>query len=97
MINDINVAALHESYKRLSELVGVAGMQKVYAEYRGTQVQYPMRLYDRNAVSQLIRKNYDGTNLKELSQYYGYSQRWMKEQLKKNVMLSPLIHALPHG
>lgn len=54
----VKIAALHQSYKRLSELIGVEAMQKVYDEFRGTQVQYPMR-------------------------FYGYSQRWMKEQLKK--------------
>ncbi|WP_057874035.1 Mor transcription activator family protein [Loigolactobacillus rennini] len=79
----VKIAALHQSYKRLSELIGVEAMQKVYDEFRGTQVQYPMRLYDRQAVSKLIREEYTGNNLKELSRFYGYSQRWMKEQLKK--------------
>lgn len=77
------MAALHQSYKRLSELIGVDAMLKVYNEYRGTQFQYPMRLYDRIAVSKLVDEEYNGTNLKELSRQYGYSQRWMKAQLNK--------------
>nr|WP_283777568.1 Mor transcription activator family protein [Loigolactobacillus coryniformis] len=83
MVEKIKVIALHQSYKRLSELIGVEAMLKIYNEYRGTQFQYPMRLYDREEVSKLVRKEYDGTNLKELSQKYGYSQRWMKAQLNK--------------
>ncbi|MFD0896514.1 Mor transcription activator family protein [Loigolactobacillus binensis] len=84
MADKIKVTALHQSYKRLSEIIGVDAMLKVYNEYRGTQFQYPMRLYDREAVSKLICKEYDGSNLRELSQRYGYSQRWMKAQLNKN-------------
>ncbi|MBP3911939.1 MAG: hypothetical protein J6D39_10580 [Niameybacter sp.] len=29
-----------------------------------------------------VKKEYDGTNLKELSRRYGYSERWIRQMIK---------------
>ena len=54
-------------------------MLKIYNEYRGTQVNLPMKLYDREKSQATIIKEYPRLSLKELSDKYGYSQRWIKK------------------
>ena len=73
---------LHPFYKTLYDLVGQENMLKIYDEYRGMQISVPMKLYDRNLAAEKIRKEYDGTNLAELTKRYGYSQRWGSNLIK---------------
>lgn len=50
--------------------------------YKGLQVTFPKRLYSREYVREKVKKEYDGTNLKELSRRYGYSERWIRQMIK---------------
>lgn len=50
--------------------------------YKGLQVTFPKRLYSREYVQEKVKKEYDGTNLKELSRRYGYSERWIRQMIK---------------
>ena len=50
--------------------------------YKGLQVTFPKRLYSREYVQEKVKKEYDGTNLKELSRRYGYSERWIRQIIK---------------
>ena len=50
--------------------------------YKGLQVTFPKRLYSREYVQDKVKKEYDGTNLKELSRRYGYSERWIRQMIK---------------
>ncbi|MBS5799532.1 MAG: Mor transcription activator family protein [Clostridiales bacterium] len=50
--------------------------------YKGLQVTFPKRLYCREYVREKVKKEYDGTNLKELSRRYGYSERWIRQMIK---------------
>lgn len=50
--------------------------------YKGLQVTFPKRLYSREYVQEKVKKEYDGTNLKQLSRRYGYSERWIRQMIK---------------
>lgn len=78
-MDKIDKALLHSTYKRLDEIVGEEGMLKLFEEYRGQQINFPMRIYDRDKVANKVRSNYTGENLTELSKLYHYSDRWMKK------------------
>ncbi|WP_125767212.1 Mor transcription activator family protein [Lapidilactobacillus wuchangensis] len=84
MQDDIDVSALHPTYQQLYDLVGKETMLQLYDELKGQQVSFPMRLYDSNKVEQIVQREYNGANLKELTQKYGYSQRWMKRLIKND-------------
>jgi len=81
---EIQYDVLHPSYKTLYDLVGEDNMVKIYREFRGTQLELPMKLYDRNELKEYLGKiSVDKPDVKKLSHTYGYSQRWIKKALGK--------------
>ncbi|KRN28226.1 hypothetical protein IV38_GL001680 [Lactobacillus selangorensis] len=74
---------LQESYAQIYDLLGEEAMQKVFELYRGRQISFPMRLYDRNKVMHRILKEYNGHNISELTHKYNYSQRWIRQVINK--------------
>lgn len=80
----IRYEVLHPTYKALYDLVGEDNMMKVYHEFRGTQVQMPMKLYDRQTLEKYLGSISDKTiSIKDLSHIYGFSQRWIRKALFK--------------
>ena len=71
-------------YQELVELFGVQSVHKLYANYRGQQVVFPMRLYTREYVIQELFDRYDGTNLKALALEYGYTERYLRSLINTN-------------
>lgn len=79
----IDVVALQSIYKKLWELVGEKAMLSVFEYYRGGQILAPQHLYNREIARNQIIKYYDGTNQAELVRFYGYSERWTSDVLRK--------------
>ncbi len=69
----------------MAEIVGVEKTKLIYENFRGQQVTFPQRLYDREYVTGYVKDHYNGKNLKELSFQFGYSERRIREMLKENV------------
>ncbi|WP_137642387.1 Mor transcription activator family protein [Lactiplantibacillus modestisalitolerans] len=80
---EIEVATLHQFYRRLSELVGTEAMLKIYEQYKGTQLNVPVHLYDRELAAKRVLAEFDGQNQWELSRRYGYSQKWVYKVLRE--------------
>ena len=83
-IMDIDTDALQGVYKKLNELLGTDEMLKFYQEFRGTQLNLPMKLYDRNGTVAAIKDNYPQMSEKQLADKYGYSQRWVKRVISES-------------
>ena len=75
---------LNGIYEDLAAVMPLEYVLLLYQQYRGTQITFPKRLYDSDAMYELIREEYDGTNLKALSKKYGYSERWIRLILSNN-------------
>ena len=60
-------------YKDMVEVLGEEITLKIYENYRGQQVTFPMRLYSKSYILEYLNKNYNGKNLKELSRKLGKS------------------------
>ncbi|NLR31013.1 Mor transcription activator family protein [Levilactobacillus tujiorum] len=75
---------LQESYAQLYALVGEELMLKIFDLYRGQQVSFPMRLYNRDKVAQQIVAEYDGHNMAQLTRKYDYSQRWVRQMIQQS-------------
>lgn len=76
-------------YQDLVEMFGISFVHKLYTNYRGQQVVFPMRLYTKEYVVAELLKRYDGHNLKGLALEYGYTERYLhtllsEETKKKN-------------
>lgn len=80
---EIDVEALHSFYKELQNLIGLECMLKVHDHYKGSQLVIPSHLYDRKLAAAKITKLYDGHNSRELARKYGYSQKWVSDNLRK--------------
>lgn len=70
-------------YKDMVEILGEEITLKIYENYRGQQVTFPMRLYSKDYILEYLTKNYNGKNLKELSRKLGYTSNWLKQVINK--------------
>ena len=73
---------LNEIYAELSDLIGYENTIKVYEQYKGQQINFPVNLYDKTAVKEMIKEQYNGQNAKELARQYNYSERWVRMIVK---------------
>ena len=83
MKNKINTEALNTIYRELSELVGYENMQKIHNEYRGQQVTFPVEMYSREYIHNMIRKEFNGKKVNELAIKYSYNERSIRRILGK--------------
>ncbi|GEO73719.1 hypothetical protein FD30_GL001432 [Levilactobacillus namurensis DSM 19117] len=78
MDEKVDVTALHDFYRSLSELVGVEAMLAIYQQYKGMQMTIPSHLYDRQLAAEKVLMKYNGHNQQALAREYGYSQKWIQ-------------------
>lgn len=81
---DVDTDALQSLYKQLNDLLGTEEMLKFYHEFRGSQLNPPMKLYDRDGTIAAIQSHYPQLSTKELANKYGYSQRWVKRVISQH-------------
>ena len=70
-------------YKDMVEVLGHDITLKVYEQYRGQQVTFPMRMYSQEYVVEYQIKNYNGKNLKQMSRELGYTCNWLQKIINK--------------
>lgn len=70
-------------YQELSEILGEQVAKKLYQSFRGQQVVFPMRLYTRDYVKDVLSEQYNGHNLKVLAKEFGYTERYLRTLLKQ--------------
>lgn len=80
-VEEIN--ALNEVYKEMVDLIGYDNTMILYTYYKGQQITFPIKLFKPECIIEMVKKNYDGTNAKKLARTYGYSERWIKELVKR--------------
>ena len=76
-----DISGLNDVYRELCDLVGYENMLKLYKQHKGFQVNFPTRLYSKDYVREVLKKEYNGSNTKELARRLGYSERWIREPL----------------
>ena len=71
-------------YAEIATLLGMDAALKLHNRFRGTQVSFPVELLSREYVFAQIKKEYDGTNIRELATKYGYTEKWIRKIVKSN-------------
>ena len=66
-------------YKEIADKLGTDTAVAIHALFKGQQIQFPQRLYKKEAIYRYIKENYNGNNVRELSQEFGYSDRRIKQ------------------
>ena len=75
---------LNGAYAEIANLLGVEATLKLYNQYRGTQVSFPVEFISRDYIFSQIKQEYTGTNIRELATKYGYTEKWIRKILKNN-------------
>lgn len=75
---------LNGAYAEIAAILGVDAAQKLHNQYRGTQVSFPVELLSRKYIFSQIKKEYNGSNIKELATKYGYTEKWIRKIVKSN-------------
>lgn len=70
-------------YEEIATVIGEEETVKLYEKFRGQQITFPQRLYNTNYVSDYVKANYNGKNIRELARKFDYSERRVREFLKQ--------------
>lgn len=80
---------LNGIYESMSQLIGLDNVLKLYEHYRGSQVNFPTRLFSKEFVLQEALRLYDGTSesINIVATKYSYSERTVRKMLKQHLNL----------
>jgi len=70
-------------YKEICEKLGMDAAMEIYQMFRGQQITFPVRFLDPELVQKQVLQEYDGTNLRDLANRYGYSEKTVRRMLRK--------------
>ena len=72
-------------YNEISEAFGVDVAIQMYQTYKGMQISFPTRLFNPYYVKNQVPIEYDGKNIKQLAQKYGYSDKNIRRMVKESI------------
>jgi len=74
-------------YMEIANSVGTDTAIAIHKLFKGQQILFPQKLYNKTYVYNYIRQHYNGQNVRELSQEFGYSDRRIRQiisEISKN-------------
>lgn len=82
--NDKQNSSLNGVYEYFAELVGYDNAVKIYESFRGSQVNFPTKLFSKEFVVNEALKAYDGTteSINRIAIKYNYSERTLRKVIK---------------
>lgn len=77
--------SLNGVYGTICEIIGFENTVKLYNQMKGSQINFPTRLYSKEYVALEAEKTYDGSSdsLNKIATEYNYSERTIRKLLKK--------------
>lgn len=82
-----NSNTLNGVYETMSEIIGFDNVVKLYENFKGSQINFPTRLFPKEFVLQEALKSYDGTSesINLIATKYSYSERTIRKLLKNHL------------
>lgn len=82
-----NSNTLNGVYETMSEIIGFDNVVKLYESFKGSQINFPTRLFSKEFVLQEALKSYDGTSesINLIATKYSYSERTIRKLLKEHL------------
>lgn len=74
---------LNSVYKDIAEMLDIESARKIFEEYRGQQITFPVEFYSKRYIYAQIADEYNGSNIKQLATKYEYSERTIRRILKE--------------
>ena len=78
----------------MSEIIGFDNVVKLYENFKGSQINFPTRLFSKEFVLEEALKAYDGTSesINLIATKYSYSERTIRKLLKNHLQLWGLAY-----
>ncbi|MBC5998367.1 Mor transcription activator family protein [Romboutsia ilealis] len=70
-------------YAEMSEILGEEIVRIIYKNYKGQQINFPMKLHSNEYIEKYIIENYSKKSVREMSRELGYSDKWIQRLIKK--------------
>lgn len=80
----LEIENLASIYKEIACTTNVSTAVEMYNLFKGQQIIFPQRLYNKEFISAYVKENFNGHNIRELSQMFGYSDRRIRQILNQN-------------
>lgn len=82
---NLNAESFNAVYSELAGTVGLDATLKIYLKYKGQQISFPTKLFSNEYIEEQIIEEFDGRNYRSIAQKYDYSERWIREIVKKHL------------
>ena len=66
-------------YMEIANVAGAEAAITVHKLFKGQQILFPQKLYKKEYIYAYIKENYNGKNVRELAQKFGYSERRVRQ------------------
>lgn len=81
-----NLENLSEIYRDIAEIIGIENSYKIYKEFKGSTITLTKRFYSQEYIEkEMIDKYREGYSIRELARKFDYTERWVREKIKKGV------------
>lgn len=70
-------------YAEMSEILGEEIVRIIHKHYKGQQINFPMKLHSNQYLEKYITENYGRKGIREMSRDLDYSDKWVKQLIKK--------------
>ena len=82
-VSDLDTEKFAGVYKEIALTLGADIAVEMHKLFKGQQIIFPQRLYSKEVINDYVRSNYNGRNIRELSQMFGYSDRRIRQILNE--------------
>ena len=83
-LSETKPANLAGVYQEVAEAVGVDNAYKIFKNFKGQQLMFPLKFYSSEfTAQQIIEEYYDGSTVRELVRKFGYSESRIRQILRE--------------
>ena len=75
----MNIDDFADVYMEIANAAGEEAAITIHKLFKGQQILFPQKLYKKEYIYSYIKQNYNGQNIRELSQKFGYSDRRIRQ------------------
>jgi len=86
--DSIKKGHLNGVYEEFASHLGIDVALKIYTEFKGQQITFPVKLFSQEYIISQLAELYDGKNINQLAKRFGYSERWIRQMLKEHISTS---------
>lgn len=70
-------------YKEVAETVGVDNAYKIFCNFKGQQLMFPLKFYSSEYTARQIIEEYNGSNVRDLVRKFGYSESRIRQIIRE--------------